>query len=210
MGEKFLSWIEQIATGSKKGIFWAVMIVVLLAAYVFFPYIDAHFLVYNRIEQRIDNLGKLVDISGGSVESNDSLAAEYKSILGEMDKARETLEDGKVGTGDSRDVTVKKFIGGALLGVLVAVMGLFSPNPEGRMTLPYFLMNNIPACGFGILLALGLGYLSTFIPTLWSVWVNVILSPVIQSAILILISSSSEQPDDAQVDNYTDDIFYED
>jgi len=73
MGDKIIGWIEKIATGEKRRIFWAMIILLLIVIYIAFPFIDAHFLIYNRIEQRIDNLSKLVSINGKPLENSESL-----------------------------------------------------------------------------------------------------------------------------------------
>lgn len=189
MSDKIAGWIEKIATGEKRRIFWAVTIILLIVIYIAFPLIDAHFLVYNRIEQRIDNLSKLVDISGETIDKSEALMAEYQSILDEMETARKTSENGTIGSKDSHEVYVKKYVGGSLLGVLIAILGLFSKNPNGKMTIKFFISNNIMIVILGGLIAIGCGYLFTFIPTLGSVWVNVIASPILQFIVFDLLLS---------------------
>lgn len=191
MGDKIVGWIEKIATGEKRRIFWALIILLLIVIYVAFPFIDAHFLIYNRIEQRIDNLSKLVSINGKPLETSESLTAEYQSILREMESARYTSENGSIGAKDSREDYVRKYIGGSLLGLLMAIVGLFTKNPNGKMTLSFFIRNNFMTVVVGGLVAIVCGYISTFIPTIGSVWVNVIASPIIQFILFDLLLSPS-------------------
>lgn len=53
MGEKILDWFAKIATGEKRRWFFAALIIVAILGIIVFPYIDANFLYYNRIEKRI-------------------------------------------------------------------------------------------------------------------------------------------------------------
>ena len=64
MTDKIAEWIEKLATGKKARIFWAIVIALIVALFILFPFIDANLLFYNRIETRINNLEKLVSISG--------------------------------------------------------------------------------------------------------------------------------------------------
>lgn len=193
MNERIAGWIEKIATGEKRRIFWAIVIVLLIVIYIAFPLIDADLLIYNRIEQRIDNLSKLVTISGETIDKSEALTAEYQSILKEMETARQTSESGTIVNKDSYGDYVKKYIGGSLLGGLIAIVGLFSKNPNGKMNLRFFIKNNIMIAIIGGLVAVGCGYLFTFIPTVGSVWVNVIASPIIQFIVFDLLLSSPKK-----------------
>lgn len=189
MGEKIAEWIEKIATGKKARVFWALVIILAIAAVIAYPYIDANILFYNRIEKRVDNLQKLVSISGVSVEDNPSLQAEYLDILHEMEEARTQSEVDVTNRGDSKFVSSVKFWGGTFFGVLVAIAGLFSKNPNGRMTLRFFLKNNVLICILGLMIGALFGYVFTLVPTIGSVWINVILSVFAQYWILDLLLS---------------------
>ena len=89
MGEKVLDWLGKIITGPKSRFFWAFIIVALVIGIIVFPYIDANFLYYDRIEKRINNLQALVELAGTPLQENEALNAEYESILEEMETARE-------------------------------------------------------------------------------------------------------------------------
>ena len=71
-----LGWIEKFATGKRKKIFWATILIVLVLFWAIYPFFDASFFVHNRISQRIENLGKLAEIENVSIESSASLVAE--------------------------------------------------------------------------------------------------------------------------------------
>ena len=89
MTDKIAEWIEKLATGKKARIFWAIVIALIVALFILFPFIDANLLFYNRIETRINNLEKLVSISGMTVSEDPSLHAEYQDILLNMETARQ-------------------------------------------------------------------------------------------------------------------------
>lgn len=89
MGEKLIDLLGKIVTGPKSRIFWAFVIVALVIGIIIFPYIDANYLYYDRIERRINNLQTLVDLTGIPLQENKDLFAEYESIIEEMGSARE-------------------------------------------------------------------------------------------------------------------------
>lgn len=64
MGEKIFDLVKSLATGKYSKIFWVILIIIVVLAIIVFPYIDANFLYYSRIEKRIDNLNNLVLLSG--------------------------------------------------------------------------------------------------------------------------------------------------
>ena len=116
MGEKILSWFERIVTGEKRRWFFAAVIVAIILGVIVFPYIDANFLYYNRIEKRIDNLTNLVNLTGVPLEENEMLYEEYLSILEEVKTARENALFGSGKAEDSRTDRMWKFAGGAFYG----------------------------------------------------------------------------------------------
>ncbi len=189
MGEKIAEWIEKIATGKKARVFWALVIILVILAVIAYPYLDANILFYNRIEKRVDNLQKLVSIIGVSIDDNQSLQAEYQDILHEMEEARTQSEVDVTNRGDSKFVSRVKFLSGAFFGVLVAIAGLLSKNPNGRVTLGFFLKNNVLICILGLIIGALFGYVFKLVPTIGSVWVNVILSVIAQYWILDLLLS---------------------
>lgn len=118
MGEKVLDWLGKILTGPKSRIFWAIVIVALVIGIIVFPYIDANFLYYGRIEKRIDNLTSLVEVSGTSLEENEALYAEYLSILDEMETAREKALSNATNSQDTVHDRRMKFLQGQDYGIL--------------------------------------------------------------------------------------------
>ena len=89
MPDKIAEWIEKLATGKKSRVFWAVVMIILIILIISFPFIDANLFFYHRAETRIDNLEKLVAISGVPDTDDLALYAEYQDILQDMEVARE-------------------------------------------------------------------------------------------------------------------------
>ena len=192
MGEKILSWFEKIVSGEKRRLFFAILIIVVLLGIVVFPYIDANFLYYDRIEKRIDNLSSLVSLSGEPLENNEILHEEYLSILEEMKTARENslFDGGKVE--NSKHDLAWKFAGGAILWVIVAIVLAFPKKKVERRPLKQWI-NNIAAAFFCLVIGAILGSIFVYIPTIGSVELNFVLSPVLQIIILWLILDSPKK-----------------
>ena len=81
MVEKVFDIIKDNLKNPKLYIALLTIIVVIL---LLFPYIDANFFYYNRVEKRIDILKAISDIETEKVENNSILKAEYENILEEI------------------------------------------------------------------------------------------------------------------------------
>lgn len=81
MGEKVLDWLGKIITGPKSRFFWAFIIVALVIGIIVFPYIDANFLYYDRIEKRINNLKALVELAGTPLQENEPSTQNMRVFL---------------------------------------------------------------------------------------------------------------------------------
>ena len=62
MGD-IINKIVEIATGKNAKIFWAIILGVFVIFLLLYPYIDANYLVYNRISQRVDILDKITKLN---------------------------------------------------------------------------------------------------------------------------------------------------
>lgn len=193
MGDKIAEWVEKLATGKKARIFWATVIALLVILITVFPFIDANYFFYNRVETRINNLEKLVSISGLAVFDDPSLHAEYQDILLDMETARKNSVITFSFNGYARTDTKIKFWSGAIIGIIIAIAGLFNKNPNGKVTFKFFVKNNLLIIAMGILIAFVFGYLFTFIPTLGSPWVNAIAAPIVQFIFLDLLLSTPKK-----------------
>ena len=167
--------------------FWAIIIICIIIFVVIFPYIDANFFFYSRIEKRLDNLQKLQEINGLAIDESPDLKAEYQSVLGEITQAREKtiIDNSQTSISKESDYWIK-FISGGFIFALVGIIGLFKGKKGEKLTLFLFIKNNLFIFIFCEIIAVILGYIFTMIPTIGSIWVNAILSPIIQLIIVYL------------------------
>lgn len=189
MGEKILGWFEKIATGEKRRWFFAALIIIVILGIIVFPYIDANFLYYNRIEKRIDNLSNLVNLTDTPLEENEILYEEYLSILEEMKTARENSLFGSNKAEDSRTDRMWKFAGGALLWVIIAFVLVFSKKKGEQRTFKQFI-NNVLSAIFCLIIGAIFGCAFIYIPTIGSAELNFALAPVAQIIVVWLIIES--------------------
>jgi len=190
--EKFWEFLVGVATGKKSKVFWAAVIVIALIGVVIFPYIDANFLYYNRIEKRIANLQNLVELTEKPLEESPELNEEYISILEEIAVAREKSLATATRAEDSKHDRLVKFAGGAGLWAIVAIAVLFARKKGEKMSFKKVLNNLLSSL---VCVAFGsfVGLFFTWIPTLGAVEVNAVLAPIIQLVVVWLIIESSNK-----------------
>ena len=138
MPDKIAEWIEKLATGKKARVFWAIVIAILIIFGIAFPFIDANFFFYHRVETRIDNLEKLVTISGVTVAEEPTLYAEYQDILQDMETARENSVFNLSFDGLVRTDTKIKFWSGCMIGIILMLAGLFEKKADRDWTIQVF------------------------------------------------------------------------
>ena len=190
MGEKVLDWLGKIITGPKSRFFWAFIIVALVIGIIVFPYIDANFLYYDRIEKRINNLKALVELAGTPPQENEALNAEYESILEEMETAREKALSNATNSKDTLHDRQVKFFAGAGLWYIVAVILLFTKKKNEKISFKK-IFNNFCSAALCLGIGSGIGWIFAMIPTLGVVGVNVVLTLILEIVVLWLLI---EQP----------------
>ena len=57
------------------------VIISCLVILIAYPYLDANYLCYDRIEKRIANLNSLLQVAGGSLPDHPELQSEYDRII---------------------------------------------------------------------------------------------------------------------------------
>lgn len=189
MGEKIFGWFEKIATGEKRRYFFATLIIIVILGIIVFPYIDANFLYYNRIEKRIDNLSNLVNLTDTPLEENVILYKEYLNILEEMQTARENSLFASNKAEVSRTDSMWKFAGGALLWVIIAIVLFFSKKKGEQRTFKQFI-NNVPYAALCLMIGVILGGVFVFIPTIGIAELNFALAPIVEIIVMWLIIES--------------------
>lgn len=193
MGEKIFDLVKNLATGKHSKIFWGILIIIIVLSIIVFPYIDANFLYYSRIEKRIDNLIDLVELSGKGIEESVVLFAEYNNIIEEIkvaqDRSMSTLFENK------EDTTYEywaKFLSGASLFWLIGVVILLQKDKSHKLTFSYFIKNNFFIFTFCIVIGGLIGFIFSKLPTLGTVWVNVVCVPVLQFIVAYFLLNKSE------------------
>lgn len=186
MGEKLIDLLGKIVTGPKSRIFWAFVIVALVVGIIIFPYIDANYLYYDRIERRINNLQALVDLTGIPLQENEDLYAEYESIIEEMESAREKALSNTTNNKDTIQDRRVKFLSGAGLWYIVALMVLITKKKAEKWSFKR-IFNNFCSTVLCVGIGSGIGWVFTLIPTLGLVGVNVGLTIILEVIVLWLL-----------------------
>ncbi len=185
--DSLIKKLIEIATGKKAKIFWAVILLIIVLLLLLYPYIDANFLVFSRINKRIDILERITQLDIDKINSDSALQKEYNSVIEEIS----TIQDKSVGTITSRHDTnnekVIKFISGGVLFWLVSLVVLFSKNKKDNISALRKIFNNLMSTALCAVLGYFLALMGRSIPTIISVWINAIAFPCIQIAIVGLI-----------------------
>ena len=147
MGEKIFDLLKSLATGNKSKKFWGALIVIFIIVLIVFPYLDANFFYYNRIEKRIDNLTSIVELNDDKIHKNQGLLLEYESIIREINDANQKSLNTFNNNMDNEFDFWAKAISGGLLFAIVGIIGLFKKN-NTKMTFSVFFKNNFLICNY--------------------------------------------------------------
>lgn len=182
MFEKVFDLIKNNFKNPKLYIF---LLVALLTVLVLFPYIDANFFYYSRVNNRIDVLTKVSEINVEELQHNEILLKEYNSILAEIEKQ----PSGSVGSvfvkESNNTVNLIKFITGGSLIWIIAILCFFI---KGFKNFGYRIL------GF-VLIAWGgciLGIVAKAIPTIVNPMVNYIGFPVLLIIVVALLATGGK------------------
>lgn len=171
--DKILFGILKNSKNYKK-ITWFFIIVILLLI-VFYPIIDANFLYYNRVSNRIDILEKVSKLDENEIKKDKRLEKEYNSIVDEISEKENNYLNNIFITETSKKYKVIKFIASSWFLVLVGLILPFTKDDKkGKRTLLNVITGFI-CIGVGC----GFGYIGLKIPTVVNVVVNVILYQII-------------------------------
>ncbi len=141
--DSLIKKLVEIATGKKAKIFWAAILTIIVLLVVLYPYIDANFLVFSRINKRIDILERITQLDLDKIDANLALQEEYNSIIGEIS----AIQEKSVGTITTRQDTsnekIIKFISGGSLFWLVSLIILFFKNKKDNISVLKKIFNNM-------------------------------------------------------------------
>ncbi len=182
--ELIVSWIQKNLKNPKLyAIFAAVIVVIALV----FPYVDANFFFYNRIEKRVNILQSLSEIDVEKVSQYPALQEEYDAIISEIEKQRELSISNAISMEQTTShVPLFKFLSGGVLAWIITLCVPFMNTFKDQKTkvLTFFLL----ALFGGIL-----GGVAYIIPTIFNPWVNYIGFPVLQLIMLIALAMKPKQ-----------------
>ncbi len=188
MGEKIFDLLKTFASGKSSKVFWTVVIIICILTLIVFPYIDANFFYYGRIEKRIDNLSSLLALTDKSLEESPELFEEYNNIIQEITNAQEKNITAIIHNSPSNTYEYWiKFASGGLLFSFLGIVCLFQKKKDVQYSFKFFLKNNLFVFIFCIIIALILAFIFSKIPIIGSVWVNAIAAPIIQIIIMCLL-----------------------
>ena len=183
--QKIFEWIEKFASGKYSKKFWALVIIIALILIIIYPYIDANYFYYNRIERRIEILQSLVDLTDLPMQNDERLMAEYESILSEVSSARKKSIIQKTKHVDSVFEHNVKFLSAFAIWGIVGLTVLFSKAKDGKRSIKHF-MQNLMGCLLCLIIGMAVGKIFSLVPTIYTYWINVFLAPIIELTVVWL------------------------
>ena len=182
--ELIVLWIQKNLKNPKL---YAAFAVVLIIVAIVFPYIDANFFFYNRIEKRVSILQSLSEIDMDKVSQNPELQEEYDAIISEIEKQRELSISNAISSEQTaNNIPLFKFLsGGALAWIIALYVPFMNTFKDNKTKVLAFLLLIL----FGGILG-GIGYI---IPIILNPWINYIGYPVLQLIALIALAIKPKQ-----------------
>jgi len=186
---KFLDLVTNLVkkTKSFKSVLWIFIILILLII-TLYPILDANFLSYKRIVNRIDTLDKISKLDNDKIQLNPILEKEYNSILSEIKTKDNNSLNNIIKIKDSEKNNKIKFIAGAWLFI---ILGLFIPFTKDNKKNKRFTLNNI----FSGIVCIGMGcffgWIAYKIPTLVNTTINIILYQLLLIFLAYCIGTSN-------------------
>lgn len=163
------------------------IIVLLVAILILFPFIDTNFFYSNRIKNRIDILQKITELDMDKISQDENLLKEYESIVKEINESDNNYIN-KVLNNNKNDHTIGKFISGGLLWWILGIIMLFfynTFNKDDKTSKNW----GTRIAGFVLCVIIGglIGLICSIIPTIFNIWVNYILIPIVVLILMILL-----------------------
>lgn len=176
---------DLLKTNLKNPKLYVGLFIILIVGVLLFPYIDANWLYYGRVEKRIKILDQISKLDKEKIEDITILTDEYNGILQEISKQKE----GSIGsifiTESSIEVKRNKFICGGFLCWILSIVYLFIKMEKFWYKIFGFI--------FLGLLGAGVGYISMILPTIISPLCNYIIMPFLECILLGMFITSSNK-----------------
>ncbi len=168
----------------KNPKFYFVLLILIVVILLFFPYIDANFFYYNRVERRIQILKEISELEIEELDDNQVLQTEYYSIIDEISKQK----DGSLGSifvaSSDPKVNRTKYITGAVFFWLLGIISLFIKQEKKS--------NKVLGLVFFVLIGIIFGMISTRIPIIKQPMYNYICIPLIEIVMVGLLITNKK------------------
>lgn len=140
---------DLLKTNLKNPKLYVGLFIILIAGVLLFPYIDANWLYFGRVEKRIEILDQISKLDKETIGDNPILVDEYNSILQEISKQK----DGSIGsifiTENSKEVKRNKFIWGGFLCWTLSIICLFINMEKSWYKILGFILFGLFGAGVG-------------------------------------------------------------
>ena len=165
-----------------------IVIVVFVSILILFPFIDTNFFYANRIKNRIDILQKITELDIDKISQNQNLMKEYDSIVKEINESDSNYIN-KILSNNKNDHIIGKFISGGMLWWLLGIIVLFFFNKFNKEENKKGRNWGTRIGGFILCAIIGglIGLLCSIIPTIFNIWVNYIIVPILVLILMILL-----------------------
>ena len=165
-----------------------IVIIVFVSILILFPFIDTNFFYANRIKSRIDILQKITELDMDKINQDKNLTKEYESIVKEINESDSNYIN-KVLNNNKNDHTIGKFISGGILWCLLGIIVLFFYNAFNKEDNKKGKNWGTRMAGFILCAIIGglIGLICSIIPTIFNIWVNYIIIPILVLVLMILL-----------------------
>lgn len=165
-----------------------IVIIVFVSILILFPFIDTNFFYANRIKSRIDILQKITELDMDKINQDKNLTKEYESIVKEINESDSNYIN-KVLNNNKNDHTIGKFISGGILWWLLGIIVLFFYNAFNKEDNKKGKNWGTRIAEFILCAIIGglIGLICSIIPTIFNIWVNYIIIPILVLVLMILL-----------------------
>lgn len=165
-----------------------IIIIVLVSILILFPFNDTNFFYAKRIKNRIDILQKITELDMDKINQDNNLIKEYESIVTELNESDSNYIN-KILNNNKNDHTIGKFISGGFLWWLLGIIVLFFYNIFNKEDIKTGKNLGTRIAGFILCTIIGglIGIIRSVIPTIFNIWINYIIIPVLVLVLMILL-----------------------